>query len=113
MLGPRHRLGHRPSCTPLEGGTALPLSTTGDVRIRYEEAGSGFPLMVTPGGGLNSRVSNWPTAVFNVMEEFKNEFRCITMDQRNANGGESSGSIPGDDPWGAFVAEARSALHAC
>jgi hypothetical protein len=22
----------------------------GDVRIRYEEAGSGFPLLVTPGG---------------------------------------------------------------
>ena len=40
----------------------------GDVRIRYEEAGSGFPLLVTPGGGLNSRVSNWPTAVFNAME---------------------------------------------
>jgi hypothetical protein len=25
----------------------------GDVRIRYEETGSGFPLLVTPGGGLN------------------------------------------------------------
>ena len=77
--------------------------TKGDVRIRYEEAGSGFPLLVTPGGGLNSRVSNWPTAVFNAMEEFKNDFRCITMDQRNANGGESSGPIPVDDPWGAFA----------
>jgi hypothetical protein len=28
------------------------------------------------------------------MEIFKDEFRCITMDQRNANGGESSGLIP-------------------
>jgi hypothetical protein len=28
------------------------------IRIRYEETGSGFPLLVTPGGGLNSRVSN-------------------------------------------------------
>ena len=37
------------------------------------------------------------------MEEFKNDFRCITMDQRNANGGESSGPIPVDDPWGAFA----------
>lgn len=75
----------------------------GPVRIRYEEAGSGFPLLVTPGGGLNSRVSNWPTAVFNAMEAFKNDFRCITMDQRNANGGESTGPIPVDDPWGAFA----------
>ena len=37
------------------------------------------------------------------MEEFKNDFRCITMDQRNANGGESTGPIPVDDPWGAFA----------
>ena len=81
----------------------MPFYTKGDVRIRYEEAGSGFPLLVTPGGGLNSRVSNWATAVFNAMEEFKHEFRCITMDQRNANGGESSGPIPVDDPWGAFA----------
>src|SRR5207245_10784593 len=75
----------------------------GDVRIRYEEAGAGFPLLVTPGGGLTSRVSNWATAVFNAVEAFKDEFRCITMDQRNANGGESSGPIPVDDPWGAFA----------
>jgi len=33
------------------------------IRIRYEETGSGFPLLVTPGVGLNSRVSNWQTAV--------------------------------------------------
>ena len=81
----------------------MPFYTKGDVRIRYEEAGSGFPLLVTPGGGLNSRVSNWATAVFNAMEAFKDEFRCITMDQRNANGGESSGPIPVNDPWGAFA----------
>ncbi len=75
----------------------------GNVRIRYTETGKGFPILVTPGGGLNSRISNWPNAVINVMEEFKHDFRCITMDQRNANGGESSGPIPVDDPWGAFA----------
>src|SRR5216683_746061 len=83
----------------------MPFYDKGDVRIRYEEAGSGFPLLVMPGGGLNSRLSNWATAPFNAMEEFTNEFRCITMDQRNANGGESSGPIPVDDPWGAFAAD--------
>jgi pimeloyl-ACP methyl ester carboxylesterase len=81
----------------------MPFYEKGDVRIRYEETGSGFPLLVTPGGGLNSRVSNWTTAVFNAMEAFGQDFRCITMDQRNANGGESSGPIPVDDPWGAFA----------
>ena len=81
----------------------MPFYTKGDVRIHYEEAGSGFPLLATPGGGLNSLVTNWPNQVFNAMEEFKNNFRCITMDQRNANGGESTGPIPVDDPWGAFA----------
>jgi len=75
----------------------------GSVRIRYQETGSGFPLLAIPGGGLNSRISNWQTAVINAMDVFQNDFRCITMDQRNATGGESTGPIPVDDPWNAFA----------
>jgi pimeloyl-ACP methyl ester carboxylesterase len=75
----------------------------GNVRIRYEEAGAGFPLLVTPGGGLNSRVAMWPTAAINAMEEFKNDFRCITMDQRNAIGGESTGPVPSANAWDAYA----------
>ena len=75
----------------------------GNVRIRYAEIGSGFPLLAAPGGGLNSRIANWPNAVINIMEEFKNDFRVITMDQRNATNGESTGPVPVDDPWGAFA----------
>src|SRR5689334_19385074 len=63
----------------------------GDIRIRYAEIGSGFPLLATPGGGLNSRIGVWPTAVINIVNEFKQDFRVITMDQRNASGGESTG----------------------
>ena len=81
----------------------MPFYEKGDVRIRYEEIGSGFPLLVIPGGGLNSRVSNWPNAVINAMEEFKHDFRCITMDQRNANGGESTGPVPVENAWDAFA----------
>ena len=81
----------------------MPFYTKGDVRIHYEEVGSGFPLLVTPGGGLNSVISGWPNQVFNAMEVFKDDFRCITMDQRNANGGESSGPVQVEDPWGAFA----------
>ncbi len=49
------------------------------VRIYYEEAGTGFPLLVSPAGGLNSTIaglkgSNSP---FKPMEEFKGEHRCI------------------------------------
>ena len=35
----------------------MPVYERGDVRIHYQEAGSGFPLMVIPGGGLNSTVA--------------------------------------------------------
>src|SRR6478735_1506436 len=85
------------------GGFAMSFYERGDVRIRYEEAGRGFPLLLVPGGGLNSRISNWPNAVFNSFEIFKDEFHCITMDQRNANGGESTGPIPASNPWDAFA----------
>ena len=81
----------------------MPFYSRGDVRIRYEDVGSGFPLLATPGGGLDSIMANWPSQVFNAMEEFKTDFRCITMDQRNANGGESSGPVQTNDPWGAFA----------
>jgi len=81
----------------------MPFYEKGDVRIRYEEAGAGFPLLVTPGGGLNSRVAMWPTAALNAMEEFKNDFRCITMDQRNAIGGESTGPVPSANAWDAYA----------
>jgi pimeloyl-ACP methyl ester carboxylesterase len=82
---------------------ALQFYQKGDVRIRFREVGSGFPLLATPGGGLDSKMSNWDNAVINAMEAFKNDFRVITMDQRNATGGESTGPVPVEDPWGAFA----------
>src|SRR5438132_8482618 len=85
-----------------QGGT-FRFYEKGNVRIRYQEVGSGFPLLATPGGGLNSRIANWQTAVINVMEVFKNDFRCITMDQRNATGGESTGPVPVEEGWDAFA----------
>src|SRR3954465_11123367 len=75
----------------------------GNVRIRYAEIGSGFPLLAIPGGGLNSCIAVWARAVINIPQEFKNASRVITMDQRNATGGESTGPVPVDDPWGAFA----------
>src|SRR6476659_4560815 len=77
----------------------------GNVRIRYAEIGSGFPLLATPGGGLNSAIAVWARAVINIPEEFRGDFRVITMDQRNATGGESTGPVPVDDPWGAFASD--------
>jgi pimeloyl-ACP methyl ester carboxylesterase len=87
----------------LPAGLKVGFYEKGNVRIRYAEIGSGFPLLATPGGGLKSSMSQWPTAVINIPEEFKNDFRVITMDQRNATNGESTGPVPVDDPWGAFA----------
>src|SRR2546425_9846879 len=81
----------------------MPLYEKGDVRIHYEEVGSGFPLLVIPGGGLNSTVAGLAHHPFNPMEEFKDEYRVIAADLRNANGGESSGPLEIDRPWDAYT----------
>ena len=75
----------------------------GPVRIHYEEAGSGFPLLIIPGGGLNSVMAGLKTAPFNPIAEFKAEYRCIAADLRNANAGQSSGPIEIDRPWDAYT----------
>src|SRR5213080_4337585 len=74
----------------------------GAVRIHYEEAGSGFPLLLIAGGGLNSTISALANP-FNPIEEFKGEYRCIASDLRNANGGQSSGPLEIDRPWDSYT----------
>ncbi len=82
----------------------MPFYEAGDVRIHYEEAGSGFPLLILPGGGLNSTILNvTEKGPFNAVETFKDEYRCITMDLRNANGGQSSGPLEIERPWDAYA----------
>src|ERR671933_1637091 len=82
----------------------MPFYERGPVRIYYEEAGSGFPLLLIPGGGLNSTIGFFKgNAPFNAIEEFKGEYRCITADLRNANGGQSSGPLAIDRPWEAYT----------
>src|SRR6185369_15589507 len=82
----------------------MPFYEKGPVCIHYEDAGSGFPLLLIPGGGLNSTISFFTgSAPFNAIEELKGEYRCITMDLRNANGGQSSGPLEIERPWDAHA----------
>src|SRR5262245_50670333 len=68
------------------GGTAMSFYERGKVRIHYEEFGSGFPLLLIAGGGLNSTIAGLKRGdPFNPIEEFKGEYRCIASDLRNAN----------------------------
>ena len=66
-----------------QGDDSMSVYQRGDVSIHYQDIGSGFPLLLIPGGGLNSVISYLDSrAPFNPIEEFSNEFRCITMDLR-------------------------------
>jgi pimeloyl-ACP methyl ester carboxylesterase len=77
----------------------------GDVRIRYlDTGGSGFPLLIIPGGGLNSSIAGLiGSHPFNAIDELKGELRCVTADLRTAYAGESSGPLEADRPWDAFT----------
>jgi pimeloyl-ACP methyl ester carboxylesterase len=76
----------------------------GNVRIRYEETGSGFPLLLIAGGGLNGstiagiRGGN----PFNTLDAFKGEFRCIYADLRNS-AGDSTGPLEIERPWDSYT----------
>jgi len=87
-----------------QGGAAMGTYEKGAVRIHFEEAGSGFPLLLIAGGGLNSTISNFTSSSpFNPIEEFKAEYRCIASDLRNANAGQSTGPLEIDRPWDAYT----------
>src|SRR5882724_10328361 len=87
-----------------QGGAAMGTYERGPVRIHFEEAGSGFPLLLIAGGGLNSTISNFTSSSpFNPIEEFKAEYRCIASDLRNANAGQSTGPLEIDRPWDAYT----------
>ena len=81
----------------------MPFYERGATRIHYEEVGSGFPLMIIPGGGLNSSLTSLETSVpFNPMKTYKDDFRCIAADLRNASGGQSTGPLDIGRPWDAY-----------
>jgi pimeloyl-ACP methyl ester carboxylesterase len=82
----------------------MPFFDRGEVRIHYEETGSGFPLLLIPGGGLNATIDYVTTrGPFDAMAAFGDEFRCISFDLRNAQGGQSSGPLEVERPWDAHA----------
>jgi len=86
-----------------QGGTGT-FYEKGSVRIYYEEAGSGFPLLLLPGGGLNSTIAGLKGGnPFPAIDEFKGEYRCITADLRNAPAGQSTGPVEVDRPWESYA----------
>jgi pimeloyl-ACP methyl ester carboxylesterase len=75
-----------------------------NVRIYHEESGTGFPMLIIPGGGLNATISYVTGAApFDAIKEFRGEYHCIAADLRNANGGQSSGPLEIDRPWDSYT----------
>ncbi|HEX4328930.1 MAG TPA: alpha/beta hydrolase [Burkholderiales bacterium] len=85
-----------------KGANAMSIYEKGPVRIHYEVAGSGFPLLLIAGGGLNSTMARL-TNPFDAVQAFKGEYRCIASDLRNANEGQSSGPLEAERPWDAYT----------
>jgi pimeloyl-ACP methyl ester carboxylesterase len=82
----------------------MPFYEQGKIRIHYQEAGTGFPLLIIPGGGLNSTMEFvTEKGPFNAFAEFSGAYRCIMADLRNADGGQSSGPLEIDRPWDAYT----------
>lgn len=78
----------------------MPVYSKGAVRIHFAEAGSGPPLLIIPGGGLNATMNFFTgSAPFNPMTALSDDYRCISLDLRNANGGDSSGPLEPERPW--------------
>jgi len=87
---------------------AMPTLERAGASIYFEEAGSGFPLLLLAPGGLNSAIPFWHRMPLNPIAAFSDEFRVIAMDQRNA--GQSRGPLDPSDAWGMFADDQLAVL---
>src|SRR4026207_1012897 len=86
-----------------KGGTGT-FYEKGPVRIRYEEAGAGFPLMLLPGGGLNATISFFTgNSPFNAIDEFKGQYRCVAAGAAPRTPAQPPGLGEADRPWESYA----------
>lgn len=71
--------------------------------IYFEEYGSGFPLLLIAPGGMRSAISFWQNTPWNPIEQLKDQYRVIAMDQRNA--GASTAPVSAADGWQTYTAD--------
>lgn len=81
----------------------MPVFESGDVRLYYEESGSGFPVLLFAPGGMKSAIPFWEHSPWNPIETLSPHFRVVAMDQRNA--GRSSAPIRAEDGWQSYAAD--------
>ncbi len=81
----------------------MPYFVNDDVRIYYEESGSGFPVLLIAPGGMKSAISFWANTPWDPVAHLSDEFRVIAMDQRNA--GRSLAPVAAGDSWHVYTAD--------
>jgi len=86
----------------------MPLFERDRIQIHYEEAGSGFPLLLLAPGGMRSAIPFWQNAGWDPLAELSDGFRVIAMDQRNA--GSSRAPVHADDGWHSYTGDQLALL---
>ena len=81
----------------------MPYFVNDDVRIYFEESGSGFPVLLIAPGGMKSAIPVWGNAPWDPVAQLSGEFRVVAMDQRNA--GRSTAPVSADDSWHVYTAD--------
>lgn len=81
----------------------MPFFEDGDVKLYYEDHGSGFPVLLIAPGGMRSMVSFWEGTPWNPITQLSDRYRVIAMDQRNA--GQSTAPITAEDGWATYAAD--------
>jgi pimeloyl-ACP methyl ester carboxylesterase len=79
----------------------VPVFQRDDINIYYEAHGSGFPLLLIAPGGMRSAVPFWENTPWNPIEQLKDRYRVIAMDQRNA--GQSTAPVRAADGWHSYT----------
>jgi pimeloyl-ACP methyl ester carboxylesterase len=79
----------------------MPTFERDDVSIYYEEHGSGFPILLIAPGGMRSTIPAWTNSPWDPVEQLRDSYRVITMDQRNA--GRSTAPVRASDSWHVYT----------
>src|SRR3989442_15598301 len=67
-------------------GEAMRFYEKGPIRIRFEEHGSGFPLLLIAGGGFNLTLAGPARGPFGPLAGGKGECRCMPARRGKATG---------------------------
>ncbi len=81
---------------------------SGELKLYYEEHGSGFPILLIAPGGMRSEMTFWERTPWNPVTQLSDRYRVIAMDQRNA--GRSTAPVRAEDGWHTYTADQLALL---